>query len=131
MCSGERQFADTHSLVQVSGIKKSPQQAAQPQPSLVDTDKRIVSLKLPGEQQRSLTADLVLWTAGSGPVTKVSERRLSLPFPQNQKGAMRTERTLRVVDHSRVFALGDVAGPDLDLTPEVLPATAQVRLVGA
>ena len=44
---------------------------------------------------------------------------------------MRTERTLRVVNHSRVFALGDVAGPDLDLTPEVLPATAQVRLVGA
>lgn len=57
---------------------------------------------------------MVLWTAGSGPVSKegVGEGGLKLPFPANDRGAVRTDATLRVVDHPRVFALGDVSGCD-------------------
>ena len=77
-----------------------------------------------------LQADLVLWTAGSGPVSKegVGEGALKLPFPANDKGAVRTDATLRVVDHPRVFALGDVSGCDAEAStsaPSLAP-TAQV-----
>ena len=79
-------------------------------------------------------ADLVLWTAGSEPVTRagVSDATPSLPFPANERGALRTDPTLRVLDHPRVFALGDVASASLPASAAAssssggaLPATAQ------
>jgi NADH dehydrogenase FAD-containing subunit len=78
-----------------------------------------------------LEADLVLWTAGSSPVTKegVSKQGLKLPFPSTTRGAVKTDATLRVVDHPRVFALGDVSGaevPEASTSGSGLPATAQV-----
>ena len=78
-----------------------------------------------------LQADLVLWTAGSSPVSKegVSDKTPKLPFPATDKGAVRTDPMLRVKDHPRVFALGDVSGSELPGPPEAgtsLPATAQV-----
>lgn len=76
---------------------------------------------------------MVLWTAGSGPVSKegVGEGALKLPFPANTRGAVRTDATLRVVDHPRVFALGDVSGCDTSAeastsAPSLAP-TAQAR----
>ena len=81
--------------------------------------------------QQVLQADLVLWTAGSSPVSKegVSESTPKLPFPHTDKGALKTDPTLRVRDHPRVFALGDVSGsesPDPSTSGNFLPATAQV-----
>ena len=88
----------------------------------------LTNLLLPMQE---LQADLVLWTAGSSPVSKegVSEKTPKLPFPATERGAVRTDPTLRVKDHPRVFALGDVAGseaPDASTSGNSLPATAQV-----
>ena len=73
----------------------------------------------------------MLWTAGSSPVSKegVSDSTPKLPFPHTDKGAVKTDPTLRVRDHPRVFALGDVSGsesPDPSTSGNSLPATAQV-----
>jgi demethylphylloquinone reductase len=61
-------------------------------------------------QQR---ADLVVWTAGSAPVTAASSTSSSssrpFPFPTTKRGTVATEPSLRVVGHPRVFALGDAA----------------------
>lgn len=64
--------------------------------------------------QQILEADIVLWIAGQSPVTKAAaatdtEARPSLPFATNGRGRMQTDATLRVLNHQRVFALGDVA----------------------
>lgn len=60
-----------------------------------------------------LEADMVLWSAGQAPATKAAAQpppgALKLPFSTNSRGAMQTDATLRVLHHSRVFALGDVA----------------------
>eukprot|EP00775_Hariotina_reticulata_P005705 gene5705-5945_t len=78
-------------------------------------------------------ADLVLWTAGSRPVSRPLQ-----PFPTDPRGQLQTDATLRVQGHSRVFALGDVsqgqpetsssgsAGNDGTTGRQVYPATAQV-----
>lgn len=72
-----------------------------------------------------LPADLVLWTAGSRPASQPLR-----PFPVDARGQLETDPTLRVVRHSRVFALGDVAkgqpGNDGSSTGVFYPATAQV-----
>jgi NADH dehydrogenase FAD-containing subunit len=56
---------------------------------------------------------MVLWSAGQAPATKAAAQpppgALKLPFSTNSRGAMQTDATLRVLHHSRVFALGDVA----------------------
>lgn len=70
----------------------------------------------------------MLWTTGSQPSSK-AKASMELPFPCNDKGAMKTYDTLQIVGNPHVFALGDLAssaveGQQLD----VLPATAQVRL---
>lgn len=59
----------------------------------------------------------------------VGESALKLPFPANNKGAVRTDATLRVVDHPRVFALGDVSGCDCEASTSAptLAPTAQAR----
>ena len=72
---------------------------------------------------RSQPSDLVLWTAGSSPVTR--EARAGFPFPTNTRGSVQTEPSLRVLGDARVFALGDVS---LTEGSEPLPATAQVAL---
>ena len=56
-------------------------------------------------RQPALEADLVLWTAGSGPATSSEDAgdagaakrgRLARPFPADGKGAIETDATLRV-----------------------------------
>lgn len=74
---------------------------------------------------QSLEADLVVWTAGSQPATK-AQRNLKLPFPTTPQGAMKTDETLQVSGHPRVFALGDVASTSGTQQHASLPATAQV-----
>ena len=59
------------------------------------------------------TADIVILNA-------------QMPFELNTRGAAETDSTLRVRKHSRVFALGDVAGIDASPEDGSLPATAQV-----
>jgi len=82
----------------------------------------------PGSSAWQQRADLVVWTAGSAPVTAPSApssssssaasspppanavaSRLPLPFPTTPRGTVATEPSLRVVGHPRVFALGDAA----------------------
>ena len=80
-------------------------------------------------QQRllqDLEADLVLWTTGSQPSSK-AKASMDLPFPCNDKGAMKTYDTLQIVGNPHVFALGDLASSAEDGQQlEALPATAQV-----
>ncbi|CAL8467168.1 g6704 [Coccomyxa elongata] len=116
----------------VTRVEASEQPATAAEASSSDSGRRVVHLKLPGEQSQVLEADMVLWTAGSGPVSKegVGEGGLKLPFPANDRGAVRTDATLRVVDHPRVFALGDVSSCDASgeastSAPSLAP-TAQV-----
>ena len=58
--------------------------------------------------QQALEADLVLWTAGSGPATTSDSPadsgagagksgRLAMPFPADRRGAIETDAMLRVV----------------------------------
>lgn len=111
-----------------------------------ELSKRLVYLRDREGQQEILEADLVLWSAGQEPVSSSSaaaqERgseaamaagggRPALPFPTAPSGATRTDGTLRVPGHERVFALGDIAiGSSAGSAPGseggVLPATAQV-----
>ena len=71
-------------------------------------------------------ADLVLWTAGSQPTSR-AEPNMKLPFPTNEKGATKTNDTLRVVGHPHVFALGDLASASVEGQElSSIPATAQV-----
>ncbi len=81
--------------------------------------------------KQELQADLVLWTAGSSPVSRegVSDKTPKLPFPATEWGAVCTDPMLRVKDHPRVFALGDVAGAEASTSDTSLPATAQVLSV--
>lgn len=90
-----------------------------------DTGKQLVQLDVLGGIKQVLEADLVLWTAGSTPASK-GEMKLKMPFELNTRGAAETDSTLRVRKHSRVFALGDVAGIDASPEDGSLPATAQV-----
>lgn len=47
------------------------------------------------------------------------------------QGAAETDETLRVVSHSRVFALGDVSGVKSMPETDSLPITAQARAAPA
>lgn len=90
-----------------------------------DTAKRLVYVKDASGQTEILEADLVVWTAGQAPVPRVEASSLALPFPMDQRGAMQTDPTLRVLRNQHVFALGDVAVSGADPAKR-LPATAQV-----
>ncbi|NMF59368.1 NAD(P)/FAD-dependent oxidoreductase [Pseudanabaena yagii] len=68
----------------------------------------------------TLPVDIVLWTVGST-FSKVIQ---NLPIGHNRQGAIATEPTLQVKGYADVFAIGDLAG--LDVNGEPLPATAQV-----
>lgn len=78
---------------------------------------------------QDLEADLVLWTTGSQPSSK-AKASMELPFPCNDKGAMKTYDTLQIVGNPHVFALGDLASSAVDGQQlDVLPATAQASEV--
>jgi len=66
----------------------------------------------------TIPCGLVVWAGGNAPVSLVER----LDVPKDSHGRLLTDRTLRLVDHPEVFALGDCAVP-ADLP---LPATAQV-----
>eukprot|EP00884_Botryococcus_braunii_P005334 jgi/Botrbrau1/14801/Bobra.105_1s0013.1 len=72
--------------------------------------RRTVSVQLGAGQKSDFPVDLVIWAAGSGPITRTAAEKLSLPFPTSSRGNIQIEPTLQVVGNSRVFALGDVAG---------------------
>ena len=86
-----------------------------------------VELKLPHKATNTVTSDLVLWTAGSAPASHAA-RKLKLPFESNSKGALLTDGNLQVLRQPRVFALGDVAGSEIEAETANLPPTAQVQL---
>lgn len=84
-------------------------------------------MKFPGNVKDTIPADMVLWTAGSSPASH-AVRKLKLPFETNQKGALLTDRNLRVLKQQRVFALGDVAGSEIEAETANIPPTAQVSI---
>lgn len=95
----------------------------------------------PSSAPAAVVADLVLWTAGVGPVGGASSAldnasAPSLPFPRSGRGAVVVEPTLRVKGYPGVFALGDVAAAEEEAEEagegekrkkkKPLPPTAQV-----
>lgn len=68
-----------------------------------------------------IPVDIVLWTAG----IEVSPLIRQLPLPQTDRGRLKINPYLQVIDHSGLYALGDVAHCQ-DSEGNLLPATAQV-----
>ncbi len=68
----------------------------------------------------TIPVDLVLWTVG----TQVAAVVKSLPLPHNSRGQLQTNKTLQVVDHPEIYALGDLADCQ-DATGQQIPPTAQ------
>ena len=98
----------------------------QVQPAAAPVGKQQVHIKLPNNSKSTIPADMVLWTAGSSPASHAA-RKLKLPFETNKQGALLTDRNLRVLKQQRVFALGDVAGSEIEAQTANLAPTAQVR----
>ncbi|NDJ23179.1 FAD-dependent oxidoreductase [Nostoc sp. B(2019)] len=71
-------------------------------------------------QVDTIPVDLVIWTVG----TRVAPVVKSLPLKQNQRGQISTTPTLQVLDHPKIFALGDLADCH-DAEGQQVPATAQ------
>ncbi|KAL3147686.1 hypothetical protein ABBQ32_002435 [Trebouxia sp. C0010 RCD-2024] len=94
-------------------------------PAAAAAAKQQVHIKLPSNSKSTVHADMVLWTAGSSPASHAA-RKLKLPFKTNKQGALLTDRNLRVVQQQRVFALGDVAGSEVEAQTANIPPTAQV-----
>jgi len=68
--------------------------------------------------------DLVCWTVGQRAVTPSD-----WPLPMTATRKVKTDATLRVYGHSRIYAVGDASSSAADLIDtnfEVLPSTAQV-----
>ncbi len=72
------------------------------------------------EQVDQLPVDIVLWTVG----TKVSPAVAALDVQRNQRGQIKTLRTLQTIDKPEVYALGDLA-EILDQNGQAVAATAQ------
>jgi NADH:ubiquinone reductase (non-electrogenic) len=68
----------------------------------------------------TIPVDLVLWTVGTQVATVVK----SLPLPHNSRGQLQTNKTLQVIDHPEIYALGDLADCQ-DATGQQIPPTAQ------
>lgn len=96
-------------------------------PATAAAGKQQVHIKLPNSSKSTIPADMVLWTAGSSPASHAA-RKLKLPFKTNKQGALLTDRNLRVVQQQRVFALGDVAGSEIEAQTANIPPTAQVYM---
>jgi len=71
-------------------------------------------------QVDTIPVDLVIWTVG----TRVAPVVKSLPLKQNQRGQISTTPTLQVLDHPKIYALGDLADCH-DAEGQQVPATAQ------
>jgi len=71
-------------------------------------------------QVDTIPVDLVLWTVG----TEITPVVSTLPLKHNQRGQITTLPTLQVLDHSEIFALGDLAD-SRDAEGQLIPATAQ------
>lgn len=67
-----------------------------------------------------LETGLIVWSTGNGPNAFVK----SLPFPKDRAGRLLTDRYLRVLNATDIFALGDCA----TLQDYTQPATAQVAM---
>ncbi|KAA6425645.1 MAG: hypothetical protein FRX49_04542 [Trebouxia sp. A1-2] len=113
----------------VSGIRQEHHQPstakASTSHSTPSPPKQQVHVKLPNSIRDTIPADMVLWTAGSSPASHTA-RKSKLPFDTNQKGALLTDGNLQVLKQQRVFALGDVAGADVEAETANIPPTAQV-----
>lgn len=68
----------------------------------------------------TIPVDIVLWTTG----THIPATVRSLPLKQNSQGQVSTTPTLQVVDHPRIFALGDLADCK-DAEGQLVPNSAQ------
>ena len=115
---------------QVSSVRQehhqpSTAQASTSQPSHQAPAKQQIHVKLPSDSKSTIPADLILWTAGSSPASHAA-RKLQLPFDTSKRGAILTDRNLRVLKQQRVFALGDVAGSEIEAETANIPPTAQV-----
>lgn len=73
------------------------------------------------DREDTLPVDVTIWTAG----TQVPEWVAPLSLPKGDRGQIRVEPTLRVVDRPEVFALGDLA-TCCDADGQQVPPTAQV-----
>lgn len=118
----------------VVSLQQGEQEAGRP------LTKRRVKLRKGGSSKEIvMEADLVLWTAGAVPLTADDNAnsetfrpkpKFGMPFPRNARGATETDLTLRVVNNSHVFALGDTSDmkmPEMAAgMEEHLPQTAQV-----
>jgi NADH:ubiquinone reductase (non-electrogenic) len=75
-----------------------------------------------GNSLESLPVDLVLWTAGSRPLSLVQDLIAQFKLSHTPSGSLAIAPTLQLLEYPQVFALGDTANfPD-----NSLPATAQV-----
>lgn len=83
----------------------------------VSADSLTLSYK---DQTDIIPVDLVLWTVG----TRVNAVVASLPLPHNDRGQVKVQPTLEVVDHPGLYALGDLADC-IDAEGQSVPATAQ------
>lgn len=119
-----------HALLQVSSIRQgqrsSSAAASTSHSASPHSQQSQVELKQSHNSKSTVTADMVLWTAGSSPASK-DARALNLPFGTNPKGATLTDKNLQVLKQPRVFALGDVAGSEIEAETAHLAPTAQVR----
>ena len=75
------------------------------------------------EQRDVLPVDLVLWTVG----TRVNPVLNALALPRTERQQIAVEPTLQVVNHPRVYALGDLADCR-DADGQQVSATAQAAL---
>ena len=72
-------------------------------------------------QVDTIPVDLVLWTVGN----QVSTLTEKLNLEKNDRGLLKINNTLQVLNHDEVYALGDIA-ECRDEEGHILPATAQV-----
>ncbi|OUL28648.1 FAD-dependent oxidoreductase [Nostoc sp. T09] len=71
-------------------------------------------------QVDTIPVDLAIWTVG----TRVSPVVKALSLKHNQRGQITTTETLQVLEHTEIFALGDLADC-VDAQGQQVPATAQ------
>ena len=72
-------------------------------------------------QVEAIPVDLVLWTVGN----QVSTLTEQLKLEKSDRGLLKINNTLQVLNHDEVYALGDIA-ECRDEEGNILPATAQV-----
>ena len=123
--SSIRQEHHRPSTAQASTSQPLHPTAATPTAAAATAGKQQLQVKLPNNSKSTIPADMVLWTAGSSPASHAA-RKLKLPFETNKQGALLTDRNLRVLKQQRVFALGDVAGSEVEAQTANIPPTAQV-----